>query len=109
MANTFKNSISGSLGTTETTVYEAVGVTATVIGVAVSNVLTSSINVDIKMYDDSAVKNAYLIKNALIPASSNIILVGGEQKLVLEPNDYLTVSSSLDNSTDVIISVLEIS
>jgi hypothetical protein len=109
MANTFKNSISGSLGTTETSVYTAVGVTATVIGVAVSNVLTSSINVDVKMYDNSAVKSAYLIKNALVPANSNIILVGGEQKLVLEPSDYLTISSSLDNSTDVIISVLEIS
>jgi hypothetical protein len=109
MANTFKNSISSSLGTTETTVYTATGVTATVIGIAVSNVLTSSINVDVKMYDNSASKNAYLIKNALIPASSNLILVGGEQKLVLEPSDYLTVSSSLDSSTDIIVSVLEIS
>ena len=109
MANTFKNSISGSLGTTETTVYTAVGVTATIIGVAVSNVVTSSINVDIKLYDDSAAKSAYVIKSALVPAGSNLVLVGGEQKLVLESSDYLTVSSSLNDSTDIIVSVLEIS
>ena len=109
MANTFKNSISSSLGTTETTVYAAIGVTATIIGVAVSNVVTSSINVDIKMYDNSAAKSAYVIKSALVPAGSNLVLVGGEQKLVLESSDYLTVSSSLNDSTDIIISVLEIS
>jgi hypothetical protein len=42
-----------------------------------------------------------------MPGSSNV-LVGGEQKLVLEAGDFLSVTSSLANSADVIVSVLEI-
>jgi len=43
----------------------------------------------------------------VMPGSSTV-LVGGEQKLVLEANDFLSVTSSLANSADVIVSVLEI-
>jgi hypothetical protein len=42
-----------------------------------------------------------------MPGSSNV-LVGGEQKLVLESTDFISVTSSLANSADVIVSVLEI-
>jgi hypothetical protein len=55
MPNTFKNSISGSIGNTETTVYTAPALTTTtVIGVAISNRIQSDISVDVKMYDSSA-------------------------------------------------------
>jgi hypothetical protein len=109
MANTFKNSISASIGTTETTVYTATGVTATVIGVSVANRIQSNINVDVRMYDSSTSKNVVLCSGSLIPPGSNIVLVGGEQKVVLESTDYLTLESSVAASADVIVSVLEIS
>jgi len=110
MPNTFKNSISGSIGNTETTVYTTpVSTTTTIIGVAISNRVQQDINIDVKMYDDSASKNIYLCSGSLIPQTSNIVLVGGEQKLVLEENDYLTLSSNVANSADIVISVLEIS
>jgi hypothetical protein len=35
--------------------------------------------------------------------------VGGEQKIVLEANDFLSVTSSLVSSADVIVSALELS
>jgi hypothetical protein len=35
-------------------------------------------------------------------------MVGGEQKIVLEATDFLSVTSSLANSADVIVSVLEL-
>jgi hypothetical protein len=35
-------------------------------------------------------------------------LVGGEQKVVLEANDSITVTSSVNSSADVVVSVLEI-
>ena len=91
MANTFKNSISGSIGITETTVYTATGVTATVIGVSVANRIQQTINIDVKMYDSSTSKNIVLCSGSLIPPGSNIVLVGGEQKVVLEASDYLTL------------------
>jgi len=110
MPNTFKNSISGSIGTAETIVYTApASTTTTVIGVAIANRIQSDINVDVKMYDDSASKNIYLCSGSLVPQTSNLVLVGGEQKLVLEENDYLTLSSDTADSADIVISVLEIS
>jgi len=110
MANTFKNSISGSIGVTETTVYTTPAlVTTTVIGVSVANVETSNITVSVKVYDTSALKNVFLVKDALIPPQANLVLVGGEQKVVLESLDYLTLESSIAASADVIVSVLEIS
>jgi hypothetical protein len=109
MANTFKNSISGSIGTTETTVYTATGVTATVIGVSVANRIQQNINIDVKMYDSSTSKNIVLCSGSLIPPGSNIVLVGGEQKVVLEASDYLTLRSNTALSADIVVSVLEIS
>jgi hypothetical protein len=49
-----------------------------------------------------------VVKDALIIPGSSNVLVGGEQKLVLETGDFLSVTSSLANSADVIVSVLEI-
>ena len=109
MPNTFKNSISASIGTTETTVYTATGVTATVIGVSVANRIQSNINIDVKMYDSSTSKNIVLCSGSLIPPGSNIVLVGGEQKVVLEASDYLTLRSNIASSADIVVSVLEIS
>ena len=110
MANTFKNSISGSIGVTETTVYTTpVLTTSTVIGISVANVESSNISVSVKIYDDSASTDVFLVKNALISPGSNLVLVGGEQKVVLEPADYLTLESSVADSADIVVSVLEIS
>jgi len=110
MANTFKNSISGSIGTTETTVYTVpASVTTTVIGVSIANRVQQNIDIDVKLYDSDASKDIYLCSGSLIPPGSNLILVGGDQKVVLEQNDYLTLKSDTASSADIVVSVLEIS
>lgn len=109
MANTFKNSIKGPAGTGGLSVYTCPAATsATVIGVNVANILTQNIQVDVQITDDSATVTKYLVKGATIPQGSSTILVGGEQKVVLEANDSITVTSTVDNSVDVVVSVLEI-
>ena len=109
MANVFKNSITGSIGTTGVTVYSAPALTSTtVIGVGVANVNSQNISVSVMMRDNSANKTVYVVKDSLILPGSSNILVGGEQKLVLEAGDFLSVTSSLASSADVIVSVLEI-
>jgi hypothetical protein len=110
MPNTFKNSISASIGTTETIVYSAPSATtSTVIGVSVANRVQQNVNVDVRMYDSSTSKNIVLCSGSLIPPGSNIVLVGGEQKVVLEASDYLTLTSNVASSADIVVSVLEIS
>ena len=109
MANAFKNSIPGSIGTVGAKVYEApIGTSTTVIGVGVANVNANNISVSVMVRDNSANKCVYVVKDSLILPGSSNILIGGEQKLVLETGDFLSVTSSLANSADVIVSVLEI-
>jgi hypothetical protein len=110
MANTFINRISGSIGTTETTIYTTPAVTTTtVIGVAVSNRVQSNILVDVKLVESGSLNTAFLCTGSLIPPGSNIILVGGEQKVVMETGDRLTLRSNVASSVDIVLSALEIS
>lgn len=109
MANAFKNSVEGSIGTTGVKVYETPAATSTtVIGVGVANVSSQNIAVSVMVRDTSANKAVFVVKDALIMPGSSNVLVGGEQKLVLESGDFLSVTSSLANSADAIVSVLEI-
>ena len=110
MPNTFKNSISASIGTTETTVYSTPSATtSTVIGVSVANRVNQNINVDLRLNDTTGGKSAYICTGSLVPPGSNIVLVGGDQKVVLKATDYLALKSNIASSADIIISVLEIS
>ena len=110
MANTFINRVSGSIGTSEETVYTTpAATTTTVIGVSVSNRVQSNILVDVKLIKSGDAQDAYLCTGSLVPPGSNIILVGGEQKVVMETGDYLTLRSNTAGSADIIVSALEIS
>ena len=109
MANTFKNSITGSIGTSGVKVYEApVATSATVIGVNVANTTSQNISVSVMLRDNIGNKCVYLVKDALIVQGGSNVMVGGEQKVVLEATDFLSVTSSLANSADVIVSILEL-
>ena len=109
MANAFKNSITGSIGTNGVKVYETpLATSTTVIGVGVANTNSQNISVSVMVRDNSANKVVYVVKDSLILPGSSNVLVGGEQKLVLEAGDFLSVTSSLANSADAIVSVLEI-
>jgi hypothetical protein len=109
MANTFINKISGSIGTVETIIYTTPpNTTTTVIGVSVANRIQSNIHVDAKLVQSGDINEAYFCSGSLIPPGSNIILVGGEQKVVMKDGDYLTLKSDTANSTDIVLSALEI-
>jgi hypothetical protein len=109
MANIFRNSITGSVGTNGVIAYQVpAATTTTVIGVNVANASNQNISVSVMARDTSGNKTVYLVKDALIVQGSSTILIGGEQKLVLETSDFLSVTSSLANSADVIVSVLEL-
>jgi hypothetical protein len=110
MANVFKNSIKGPAGTGGLSVYTSPSATvATVIGVNVANIVSQNINIDVQITDSSEGVTKYLVKGVLIVPGSSAILVGGEQKVVLEAGDSITVTSTVNSSADVVVSVLEIS
>jgi hypothetical protein len=110
MANVFKNSVTGSIGITNTKVYETPALSvSTVIGMSVSNVISNNISVNVTITDASATQTRYLVRNGLIVEGSSMVVVGGDQKVVLESGDFISVVSSAAASADVIVSVLEIS
>jgi hypothetical protein len=107
MANTFKNSFSKNVGTSPVTVYTAPSSTqTTLIGFSVANVTTSPITCD--AYITSSATDYYLIKSGVVPVGGSLVIVGGDQKVVLEAADVLKIVTSAATSADVVISYLEI-
>jgi len=111
MANTFKvkTFTGGSTNAnTDMTVYTCPSSTqTTVIGLSVANIVTSQITVDVKL-DKGTGDDVFLIKDAPVPVGSSLVVVGGDQKLVLEATDAVKVQSDTANSADTAMSILEI-
>ena len=109
MANAFKNAQAVGVGTSEVSVYTTPSSTvATVVGLSCANVTsTSPIKVSVRVNDSSESTHAYVVKNAEIFEGGTLVVVGGDQKLVLETGDILKVISDTGNSVDVILSVME--
>jgi hypothetical protein len=109
MANTFKRKLSRGIGTSLTAIgsYAVPSSTATtVIGLAVANVTASQVIVDATVNDGS--NDTYLIKNAPIPSGGTLVIIGGDQKVVLETLDSIKIKSNTAASVDVVMSILEI-
>ena len=101
MADTFKSYQSTSV-TTEATVLTGPSSTqTTVIGLSIANTGASVATVDVKL------NTAYVVKSAPVPVGGSLVVVGGDQKLVVEATDTIKVTS--DITVDVITSTLEIS
>lgn len=88
--------------TAQTAVYTGPASTqVTVIGMTLANTATSPAYVSVLLND------TYLVKNAPVPVGGTLVPVGGDQKVVVEPNDNIYVVST--QTVDSIVSVLEIS
>ena len=105
--NTFKNFLSKNVGVSPATVYTCPASTqTTIIGLAVANTTTSPITCDV--YITSSAVSYYLVKTAVVPVGGSLVVVGGDQKTVLEAADILLVVTSAATSADVVCSLLEI-
>jgi hypothetical protein len=110
MPNTFKNAMVPSVGTSNTTCYTAPsGSQTTLIGLSIANRSNVDISIDASMRDFSnSNSETFIIVGAPIPVGSALIVIGGDQKVVMESGDTLNVRSSVASSADVIASMLEI-
>ena len=86
------------------------GKTTTVIGLSITNVTGSSVDVDVAISTTMAniTYDISLASSVPIPSGSVLVLVGGDQKLNMVENDLIKIKSSATNSLDVCMSVLEI-
>jgi hypothetical protein len=110
MANTFKRKLSRGTGTSAVqvgTYTVGAGVTTVVIGLTVTNISGSAISANVFL--NNGVANTAIVSTAPISSGSSLVVVGGDQKVVLETGDSIYVQSSAASSIDVVMSIMEIS
>tara|TARA_R100000750_G_scaffold17263_1_gene11386 strand:- start:874 stop:1242 length:369 start_codon:yes stop_codon:yes gene_type:complete len=82
----------------------------TLIGMTISNIVSSVISVGVKLINAS--NQTWIVKDAPIPPGGSLIVCGGDAKICMQfgpsVGDTLSVISDTANSMDVVISYLEI-
>ena len=107
MANQFTSYVSKDVGTSAASILTVGANTqTTLIGLSCANTTQSPVTVD--AYVTRSAVNYYLIKGAVVPVGGSLVIVGGDQKVVVIPSDILKVVSSDAASVDVFASVLNI-
>jgi len=107
MPNTFTSYVNRNVGISPATVVTVGASTqTTVIGMSVANTTSSPITAD--AYITRSGNDTYLIKGGTVPVGSSLVIVGGDQKVVLITSDALKVVTSAASSADVVTSVLNI-
>ena len=113
MANAFLSETDTAVGTSPATILTCGASTeTTIIGLSISNIVTSQILVDVQLdasgRTSGAEDSVYLVKDAPVPVGGSLVVVGGDQKVVMEPGDTIVVTSDTASSADVILSHLDI-
>lgn len=119
MANAFKTFTAKNIGTEpagEVTLYtcpSSPSTETTIIGLNIANILDVSITVTVEFHDGGIsspeIDNLrHIVKNAIVPVGSSLVVVGGDQKIVMNAGDALSVHASQANACDAVLSVLEI-
>lgn len=107
----FKSKISANIGlsASPTTVTDTVSASTahTVIGFSLANTTGSSITVSAKLNKSGT--GAFIVKDAAVLPGGTIVLIGGDQKMVLETGDTITAWASNASSCDSIVSYLSAS
>lgn len=104
----FKSKVTANIGTSgsPSTITPTISSgTATIIGLSIANVVSSNITISVKLVKADA-STAFLVKDATVLPGGAIVIVGGDQKVVLEAGDSLTAYASASNSADAAISYL---
>jgi|TARA_B110000977_G_scaffold161325_1_gene206198 hypothetical protein len=108
MATVLKNTVIKNCGTVPVLIYETLPTTrVTVLGLSFTNLTDKFLYVNVMVEDDTSISGFYL-KDSILPAGTSLRAVSTGEKLVLAPSNRLLVSSSLDDSVDVIVSYVEI-
>jgi hypothetical protein len=105
----FKSLVTPNIGTSgsPSTITPTVtsGTTATIIGLSLANTTGSNITASAKLNKQSG-SSAFLVKDATVLPGGALVIVGGDQKVVIETGDTITSYASAGTSADAIVSYL---
>ena len=100
MANTFTSYLNKDVGTSAATVVTVGAATqTTLIGFSAANTTSSPVTVD--AYITRSAVNYYLIKGATVPVGGTLVIVGGDQKVVLIASDALKIVRSEEHTSEL--------
>lgn len=109
MANIFKSTGVANIGQTGTTMYTTpAATTSTLIGLSIANILTTATTINVSVRITKAGVSYYIVRNAPVIPGGALIVIGGDQKIVLEAGNSIEVFSSANTSADAVVSYLEI-
>ena len=104
MANDFKNAQAVGV-TSVTTIYTAPAAkTSILLELDIANTSTNVVEASVEIFDTSASTDAFLVKNAPVPAGGTLQVVAG-QKVILEATDIVKVTAT--GAVDVVAAILE--
>ena len=105
MANDFKGVQKVGVTTTPETIYTApASKDSIILELDIANTTSSSVTASAEVLDSSASTDAFIVKDAPIPAGSSLQVISG-QKVILETGDSIRVTAS--GACDVVCSILE--
>ena len=109
MANAFLSETDTGVGTGAASIYTCPSSTeTTIIGLSIANIVTSQITVSVQLDASSRTSGSedsvYIVKDAPIPVGGTLVVIGGDQKVVMEPGDIVKVTSDTASSADVVLS-----
>jgi hypothetical protein len=105
MAQNFRNQVARNTGTSPVDILAQANSFDTVIGIRLTNVAASAINVDVYIVRSST--NYYLIKSAPIPVGGSLELIDGGAKVVLASGDKIAAVSDTASSLDTVVSFID--
>jgi hypothetical protein len=96
-----------SVASTPSTVTDTVNsnYAQTIIGLSFANTSSNNVTISAKL-NKSGVGSAFLIKAATVLPGGALIVIGGDQKVVLEAGDSVTAWSSDADTVDAVVSYL---
>lgn len=107
MANTFKSYMAANITVVGNTLYTGpISTQTTMIGLSIANKGVNAVTANAYIFRSGA--EYALICMAPIVQGSALVVVGGDQKVVLETGDILRVAVSANGVCDAIVSLLEI-
>ena len=104
MAQDFRNAVARDQGTTAASILSGGNYDA-VIGIRCTNILTTTIKVDVYVVRSSA--NYFLAKNASIPPGGSLELIQGGSKIVLVSGDVLWLDCDTASGLDIWVSYID--
>ena len=109
MANTFYRKFSGNVGNVATQLGSyTVGAATTTVIVGLSLCNTTGATINGTVYVNSGSSNINLVKSAPISSGATRVIIGGDQKIVLQAGDNVYVRSDTTSSIDAYMSIMEI-